>query len=98
MSQSREHSPHRRSVTFAEREESFDLSKRTLEFDFDEEDEKAIVAETEEEGSAREASELSQREKTESELDLKTDASPSTPGQYERQRFSAGWVMVLLFA
>ena len=91
--QSREHSPRRRSVTFADREESFDLSKRTLEFDLDEEDEKAVAEETEEEASAREVSELSQKEKTESELDLKTDASPSTPGEYERRWvFGAGLV------
>ena len=77
--QSQEPSLHRRSVTFADREESFDLSKRTLELDLDEEDEKTFLEDSD--GSGREATELSLKEKTESELDLNTEGTPSTPGE-----------------
>ncbi|KAK7114553.1 WD repeat-containing protein 97-like isoform X2 [Littorina saxatilis] len=64
----------RRSVTFNDREESFDLSKRTLELDLDEDEENVVLSESEAEKSAREDTELSEREKTEEEMKSATPA------------------------
>ena len=79
LPQSRDLSTPRRSVTFADKEESFDLSKRTLDLDLDEEEEeKALAAVSEDEGSGREATQLSEKEKSAvSEVDGKSEGVPS---------------------
>lgn len=74
---SQEPSLARRSVTFNDREESFDLSKRTLELDLDEDEENVVLSESEAEKSAREDTELSEREKTEEEMKSATPAQDS---------------------
>nr|KAG5693101.1 hypothetical protein BaRGS_014051 [Batillaria attramentaria] len=83
LRKSREPTPPRRSVTFADKEESFDLSKRVLEFDLDEDEEKSHAEESEADLTARTGSE-SEREKSGTELDLKGDSRPvSTSGADE---------------